>query len=253
MSKNRLGDYLQKYSVKNKKNLDYPVYSVTNSRGFCTEYFNKDVSGANKTTYKIVPRGYFAYNPSRINVGSVDWQNCEDNVIVSPLYVVFKCSKSLNQDYLKYFLKSNSGKRIINASISGSVRNSLNFEVLSDFQVEIRSIEEQLAAVNLLKKIEEFIKHEEHLLGLYDELLKSLFFEMFGDFRENTKNWPIAGFNEFATIDANMTSDYEKREAVGVAPVLPLIKEYKALTSFLDFAKTNKLSKSLDKVKSIRI
>jgi len=210
MSKNRLGDYLQKYSVKNKKNLDYPVYSVTNSRGFCTEYFNKDVSGANKTTYKIVPRGYFAYNPSRINVGSVDWQNCEDNVIVSPLYVVFKCSKSLNQDYLKYFLKSNSGKRIINASISGSVRNSLNFEVLSDFQVEIRSIEEQLAAVNLLKKIEEFIKHEEHLLGLYDELLKSLFFEMFGDFRENTKNWPIAGFNEFATIDANMTSDYEK-------------------------------------------
>ena len=33
-----------------------------------------------------------------------------------------------------------------------------------------------------------------------------------------------------------MTSDYEKREAVGVAPVLPLIEEYKKLASFADFA-----------------
>ncbi|MEE1325874.1 MAG: endopeptidase, partial [Streptococcus sp.] len=33
-----------------------------------------------------------------------------------------------------------------------------------------------------------------------------------------------------------MTSDYEKREAVGVAPVLHLIEEYKKLASFADFA-----------------
>ena len=84
-----LGKYITEYSQKNKRNIEYPVYSVTNRNGFCTEYFNKDVSSKDKSTYKIVPHGYFAYNPSRINVGSIDWQNCEENVIVSPLYVVF--------------------------------------------------------------------------------------------------------------------------------------------------------------------
>ena len=128
MSERKLKEFLEEYSVKNKNNDPLPVYSVTNSKGFCTEYFNKDVSSKDKKSYKIVPRGYFAYNPSRINVGSVDWQDCEDAVIVSPLYVIFKCSDALDQEYLKYYLKSKETVRIINEKISGSVRNSLKFE-----------------------------------------------------------------------------------------------------------------------------
>ena len=68
-----LGKFIKEYSERNKGNEDIPVYSVTNSQGFCTEYFGKEVASQDKTTYKIVPQGYFAYNPSRINVGSVDW------------------------------------------------------------------------------------------------------------------------------------------------------------------------------------
>ena len=131
MSLENIGKYIEEFSRKNKNNEPYPVYSVTNSNGFCTDYFNKDVSGQDKTTYKIVPRGYFAYNPSRINVGSIDWQNIDDNVIVSPLYVVFKCSNNLDQDYLKYFLKSPEGIRLINEKAIGSVRNNLKFKELS--------------------------------------------------------------------------------------------------------------------------
>lgn len=103
----RLGDYIKEYSVKNKNNEDIPVYSVSNSLGFCKDYFGKEVASKNKTTYKIVPRGCFAYNPSRINVGSVDWQNEEERVIVSPLYNVFSVSPLLDQQYLLYYLKSN--------------------------------------------------------------------------------------------------------------------------------------------------
>ena len=73
-----LGKFVTEYSVRNKGNEDIPVYSVTNSQGFCTEYFGKEVASQDKTTYKIVPQGYFAYNPSRINVGSVDWQRKEE-------------------------------------------------------------------------------------------------------------------------------------------------------------------------------
>ena len=40
----RLGEYISEYSVRNKDNEDIQVYSVTNTNGFCTEYFDKDVA-----------------------------------------------------------------------------------------------------------------------------------------------------------------------------------------------------------------
>lgn len=94
-----LGKFVKEYSVRNKSNEEIPVYSVTNSQGFCTEYFGKEVASQDKTTYKIVPKGYFAYNPSRINVGSVDWQRNEDRVIVSPLYNVFSVTDEIDRQY----------------------------------------------------------------------------------------------------------------------------------------------------------
>lgn len=215
MAKKRLGKYIQEYSVKNKKDLGYPVYSVTNSKGFCTEYFNKDVSGEDKTTYKIVPRGYFAYNPSRINVGSIDWLNCEDNVIVSPLYVVFKCSEDLNQDYLKYYLKSDSGKKVINASISVCVRNSLKFDVLSDFKLNIRTIDEQLVVVDKLRKIESAIEKEREQIKLYDELIKSRFIEMFGVPQKNEFGYDIEPLGETCEIITGNTPSKKVPEYYG--------------------------------------
>lgn len=126
----RLGDYIQEYTVKNKKEEDIPVYSVTNTQGFCRDYFGKDVASKDRSTYKIVPRGYFAYNPSRINVGSVDWQRHEDRVIVSPLYNVFSVSKELDKQYLYYYLKSDITLYFIKAIATGSVRDNLKLSML---------------------------------------------------------------------------------------------------------------------------
>ncbi len=205
MSKARLGDFIQEYSVKNKKNLGYPVYSVTNSNGFCTEYFSKDVSGEDKTTYKIVPYGYFAYNPSRINVGSVDWQQYEENVIVSPLYVVFKCLEGLDQTYLKYFLKSSAGLRKINANVSGSVRNNLKFDVLSEFELNIGTVEEQKRIVADLDKIKSAIALAQYRIDLYDELIKARFIEIFGDPVENPMGWQKKQLQELVTDDCTIS------------------------------------------------
>ena len=202
MSLQKIGKYIEEFTKKNKNNAPYPVYSVTNSNGFCTDYFSKDVSGQNKTTYKIVPNGYFAYNPSRINVGSIDWQNSEDNVIVSPLYVVFKCSDSLDQDYLKYFLKSSVGVRLINEKTSGSVRNSLKFKELSEFELNIVDVEEQRRIVNKLKLIESAIENEKKQINLYDELVKARFVEMFGDLADPACKW-----EKCKLIDACVNSD----------------------------------------------
>ena len=191
MKQNRvlLGEYVTEYSVKNKANEDIPVYSVTNSQGFCTEYFDKEVASKDKTTYKIVPRGYFAYNPSRINVGSVDWQKSADRVIVSPLYNVFSVSDELDQQYLFYFLKSDIGRQMIKAKSSGSVRDNLKMDMLKEMTIPKRALQEQKECVAILDKLKRIISLQEEKIEKYDKLVKARFVEMFGDPVANEMGW----------------------------------------------------------------
>ena len=187
--KKRLGDYIKEYSVRNKRNEDIPVYSVTNTQGFCQDYFGKEVASQDKTTYKIVPRGYFAYNPSRINVGSVDWQRNEECVIVSPLYNVFKVSPELDQQYLFYYLKSDYALHHIRFAATGSVRDNLKLDMLKEFLIEVPTKDEQSYIVKLLDKTRDLMSHCQAELQALDNLIKARFVEMFGDMANPMCQW----------------------------------------------------------------
>ena len=196
----KLGDFISEYSVKNRCNETIPVYSVTNSQGFCKEYFNKEVASQDKSTYKIVPYGCFAYNPSRINVGSVDWQNKEERVIVSPLYNVFSVSENLNQDFLLYFIKSNGTMGIINTLATGTVRLNLKLSMLKEFPITVPPLSDQQSIVDELNTINELIRLKKEQLDDYDKLSQSIFSEMFGDPIENEKGWEVKKFSEVASF-----------------------------------------------------
>ncbi len=185
----KLGNYIEEYSMRNKADEDIPVYSVTNSQGFCQDYFGKEVASKDKKTYKIVPYGCFAYNPSRINVGSVDWQRFEERVIVSPLYNVFSVSEKLDQQYLYYFLKSDIALHYIKAAATGSVRDNLKFASLCDFMLEIPTITVQKEIVEKIDSVKKIIEKCNQLLVKYDTLIKARFVEMFGDPRINDKGF----------------------------------------------------------------
>ncbi len=174
----RLGDYIKEYTVRNKSLEDIPVYSVTNREGFCTGYFDKDVASQERSTYKIVPKGCFAYNPSRINVGSVDWQRHLDRVIVSPLYVVFSVSPDLLPQYLFYFLKSDISLTFIRSAATGSVRDNLKFSMLQEFPIEIRTVEKQAEIVAILDKVKAICDLYQRKLDILDNLIKARFVEM---------------------------------------------------------------------------
>ena len=173
--KKRLGDYIQEYSVRNKSGEDIPVYSITNSQGFCRDYFSKEVASKDKTTYKIVPRGCFAYNPSRINVGSVDWQRDEERVIVSPLYNVFSVSPEIDQQYLYYYLKSSATLYRIKEVATGSVRDNLRLSMLYDFMIELPSLDVQRQIVSNLDLLASIIRQRNQQLTKLDELIKARF------------------------------------------------------------------------------
>lgn len=196
----KLGEEIEEYTLRNKKDEDIPVYSVTNDKGFCTGYFSKDVSSKDQSTYKIVPYGCFAYNPSRINVGSVDWQHCEDKVIVSPLYVVFKVSNKINLQYLYYYLKSDIARTYIKATAAGSVRDNLKFSMLKEFPFNLRTLEEQSKIVKVLERVENNIELCKKRAEYLDTLVKSRFIEMFGTLHNNENGFDIVTLDEVCSL-----------------------------------------------------
>lgn len=231
MKKVKLGDYIKEYKVRNKNSEDIPVYSVTNKQGFCRDYFGKEVASKDKSIYKIVPKGYFAYNPSRINVGSVDWQRNEERVIVSPLYNVFSVSDKLEQQYLYYYLKSGFALQRINAIATGSVRDNLKLDMLCEFPIRIPDIEEQRLIVEKLDTINKIIRLQEQELKTLDDLVNARFVEMFGDVNDNPYRYKLFPIKDVikkceAGWSGNGTQRIKKDDEIAVLKVSAVTKGY---------------------------
>ena len=219
-----LGKFIKEYSERNKGNEDIPVYSVTNSQGFCTEYFGKEVASQDKTTYKIVPQGYFAYNPSRINVGSVDWQRYEKRVIVSPLYNVFSVSEGIDRQYLYYFLRSDLGRQMIKAKASGSVRDNLKLDMLKEMTIPDISVEQQKFCSSVLDKLHKLIQMRQQELQKLDEFIKARFVELFGDPASNSYGLPEATLPDLGEFGRGVSKHRPRNDIKLLGGKYPLIQ-----------------------------
>ena len=122
-------------------------------------------------------------------MGSVDWQRNEKEVIVSPLYNVFSVSPKLLQQYLYYYLKSDFALQRIKAVATGSVRDNLKLEMLYEFPIKLRSMEEQKTVVQKLDIARNVIDLRRKELIEFDNLIKARFVEMFGDPISNYKQY----------------------------------------------------------------
>ena len=214
--KNRLGDYIQEISLRNKSDEPIPVYSVTNTQGFCKDYFGKEVASKDKKTYKIVPKGCFAYNPSRINVGSVDWQKLEERVIVSPLYNVFSVSERIRQQYLYYYLKSDFVLQRIRCVATGSVRDNLKIEMLKEFPITIPTLPEQDRIVKILDDAKRVIDLRKKELDALDKLIKARFIEIFGDPENNNKAWKVKFLDNLCTVGSSKRIYQSEQSSEGI-------------------------------------
>lgn len=148
----QLKPFIVEVSERNAKQTITEVLSVTNSRGFVSqiEQFDREVASANTTNYKVIRKGQFAYNPSRVNVGSLDLLRTFEVGILSPMYVVFKTLPTISTQYLYYLLKSNWFIGHIPMYVQGSVRDSLSFDGLRDMKFWLPSLLEQKAIAEVL-------------------------------------------------------------------------------------------------------
>lgn len=162
----KFADFTWDAGKRNKEDLDLEPYAITNEHGFIRQRDAHDDFGYMKDTdrkaYNIVQPNSFAYNPARINVGSIGYYKGVENVIVSSLYEVFQTDNYVNDRFLWHWLKSDEFPRWIEKLQEGSVRLYFYYDKLCECQLYMPSLEEQ-------EKIASFLDGIDNLITLHQQ------------------------------------------------------------------------------------
>ena len=142
----RIGDVIEQISERNKdKSIDM-VLSVSNKQGFINQseqFEDRIIASEDTSNYKIVHKNDFAYNPARINVGSIARLTTIEMGIVSPMYICFRVRKGVVSEYLEHFFSTSYFFYEMQKRLEGSVRQCLSFECICNIPIYIPSSEEQ--------------------------------------------------------------------------------------------------------------
>ena len=155
LKKYKLKDLVDNFSVRAR---DYggseglEFLGVSNDDGIVK---SKSAAEHKGEEYKIIEKGCFAYNPYRINIGSIAYHNEDVKGLISPAYVIFKTKPNSIKDNLLFkFLKSAEGLRQIRFHGRGTVRQALRFEDLCKIEISLPTFEEQEKLISNIEKTE---------------------------------------------------------------------------------------------------
>ena len=184
MTKNisHIGDFIEQTSKRNKDKTIHNVLSVNNRQGFIQQseqFENRNVASDDTSNYKIVEKDDFAFNPARINVGSIARLTLFERGIVSPMYICFRTRDGLLPEYLDYYFESKPFFTEIQKRLEGSVRQCLSFDGLCNIPFCVPSVEIQRQIGKRLSTLVQEIKLEIDFLELLQKQKKILLYQMF--------------------------------------------------------------------------
>ena len=195
-------------------NGDFPVLSMTMHDGlvFQDDKFKKVIASKDRSDYKVVYRNQLVIS-FPIDEGVLAAQRIVDAGIVSPAYGIWDIDQErILPEFLEYALRCKRALSYYKAKLRGSTarRRSLPTPTLLAFTVPLPSIQEQQHILDIIHKAKSIVCNRNLELDTFDELIKARFVELFGDLKTNPRGWPVVPFPEFAEIDGNMTTDYER-------------------------------------------
>ncbi len=168
------------------------MFSVTNDRGFVPQseqFEGRDMVGEDIKAYKIIHTNDFAYNPARINVGSIAMYTGEKPCMISSLYVCFKTTKEVNNEWLMQLLKTPKMNYYYKVNGEGGVRVYLFYPNFARIRMSIPKIEEQKKIAKLLNLIDERIATQNKIIEDLKKLKSAII-----DYAINSLNTDFAKF-----------------------------------------------------------
>ena len=156
---------------------------MTNDKGFIRQSDAHDEFGymkdVDRKAYNIVMPYSFAYNPARINVGSIGYYEGDENVIVSSLYEVFQTAEYVEDRFLWHWFKSELFPKWIEKLQEGSVRLYFYYDKLCECNMMMPSIEEQQCISSFLDSLDNLITLHQRKCDTLKKMKKALLQKMF--------------------------------------------------------------------------
>ena len=177
-----IGNVIEQISKRNKNNTIQNVLSVSNRQGFIKQsdqFENRNVASEDTSNYKIVKKNDFAFNPARINVGSIARLTTFEKGIISPMYICFRTKENVAPEYIDFFFESKHFYCEIQKRLEGSVRQCLSFEGLCNIPFSLPSLEMQQRIGKRLFTLGQKIKTETDLLELLNKQKQYLLRQIF--------------------------------------------------------------------------
>ncbi|GGG37536.1 restriction endonuclease subunit S [Christiangramia forsetii] len=177
--KTTLGKITNVISNKNKDNKNLPVYSINNKDGFLpqSEQFddmNSKRRGYDISLYKIIEKNTFAYNPARINVGSIGYSGNLNNILISSLYVCFKTENIVDDKFLNQYLETPYFLKLVNRNTEGGIRSYLFYKNFSKITISLPSMQEQQKIATCLTSMDDLISAQQNKIAQIEQHKKGL-------------------------------------------------------------------------------
>ena len=160
---------------------DAQVYGVDRSEGLTPD---AKYASKNLARYKVLEPQMFAYNPMRLNIGSIAYCTERHSAgLVSPDYVVFGCKPGkLDPKFLSYFIKGLDWRKWTTAAGVGSVRVRIYFRELARMPVRIPPLPQQKAIAAVLAALDDKIELNRRMNATLEAMARALFQSWFVDF-----------------------------------------------------------------------
>lgn len=179
--------------------IDDESYIITDSARKLTEL------GVKKTGLSSFPSGTVILS-SRAPIGKVAIAGCE--MYCNQGFKNLICSDRINNRYLYWFLKGNTA--YLNSLGRGATFKEISKKIVSDIEINVPEISQQLAAVDALERVSEIIRLRKNQLQKLDELIKARFVEMFAGKYETVKLGNVAKTTSGGTPSRTHPEYYEK-------------------------------------------
>lgn len=176
-------DFTFHAGAKNRDNLPLESYSISNEFGFIPQNEQFENGGtmtqADKRMYYIVSPNSFAYNPARINVGSLGYYEGKEDVIVSSLYEVFKTDDTICDKFLLYWFKTDIFQKMIEQFQEGGVRLYFFYDKMCKCSLKRPSLAEQQAIASYFTSLDRQISLQSQRLEKLKQIKSACLDKMF--------------------------------------------------------------------------
>ena len=159
-----LGSLMNRIREKNYHNSGIEiVYSVTKENGIVKsdDLHDFNVYSNDLSNYNIIRKNQYAYNPARLNIGSIARLKRDEIGLVSPMYIVFELDKNkIDFEYYEHLLFSEKVFNNMCSFVEQGARFRFDYKNWDKIIIDLPPLQVQKEIAKILNK---FIEMQEYL------------------------------------------------------------------------------------------